>query len=49
MDIGTPLPERAYDPKDRLAGLISPPKLFALRDCDRRMTSGHTKHLLALD
>jgi hypothetical protein len=50
MDIGTPLPERAYDAEDRLAGLISPPKLSALRGCDRRMTSGtHAKHLLALD
>jgi hypothetical protein len=50
MDIGTPLLERAYDPQDRLAGLISPPKLFTLRRSDRRMTPGsHTKHLLALD
>jgi len=56
MDIGTPLPERAYggtadyDAEDRLTGLISPPKLSALRGCDRRMTSGtHAKHLLGLD
>src|SRR3974390_77554 len=50
MDIGAPLTECAYDPEDRLAGLISPPKLFALRRCNRRITSGsHAKHLLALD
>jgi hypothetical protein len=49
MDVGAPLPERADDPKDRLASLLSPPKLFALRGCNRRTTSGHAKHLQALD
>jgi hypothetical protein len=49
IDIARPLPERAYDPEDRLARFVSPPKLFALLDCDRRRTSRHTQHLLALD
>jgi hypothetical protein len=50
MDIARPLLERVYDPEDRLAGLITPPKLSALCGCDRRMTSGtHAKHLLALE
>jgi hypothetical protein len=49
MDIAAPLPERADDAENRLAGLISAPKLIALRHCDRRMTSGHAKHLQAAD